>query len=540
MNVKKALCAVLLLSILPFFVMVVLFLASPGKKGDLITESTPTFQVAANDGVLSESENIVEFTVPKKGAYRFDIDYVTEEPGFYTALIVKDQTGKNAFYFGAFSITGFANQVELPEGKCMLELHYFSNEKDLRDFNDMYSLFDDVDGFIEDLNFPSFTKTGTWDAKLSLHVYEIVSAPVSLSLLTLVFGIVLTILLFALTAKDVPAPEEDAKATLSHIGIRYSLFSLGVVICQLLMSVLISSLAPSLFTALGTNLQFLEIIIPVDVIGLTMLALMMKKMPKNPPEKHTLGLGRFLLCVLMMAGLTGAGTILGLLFHNLVTLPFGVSNSVALGDLMLSSDWPLRILSVGILAPICEEFIFRKFMIDRLLRHGEFIAIFTSGLCFGLFHGNFMQFFFTTFVGMLFAFIYVRTGSIKYPIFLHMIMNLSTSVITVFLAQQTAQINPMGSTDMNVLIGIMEENPEAKLIFALNTIWNITLYAAVFIGFVIFIVFFASKKFRLLRQENELTKREALSAFFGNAYMWIYVVSALGLFLINYLPKFLA
>ena len=151
-----------------------------------------------------------------------------------------------------------------------------------------------------------------------------------------------------------------------------------------------------------------------------------------------------------------------------------------------------------------------------------------------------MQFFFTTFVGMLFAFIYVRTGSIKYPIFLHMIMNLSTSVITVFLAQQTAQINPMGSTDMNVLIGIMEENPEAKLIFALNTIWNITLYAAVFIGFVIFIVFFASKKFRLLRQENELTKREVLSAFFGNAYMWIYIVSALGLFLINYLPKFLA
>ena len=540
MNAKKALCAVLLLTILPFFVMVVLVLASPGKKGDTIIESQPTFQVSVNDGVLSKSADSVKFTVPKKGTYFFQVDYVTEEPGFYTGLIVKDQAGNKVFYFGAFSITGFTNQVELPEGECTLELHYFTNEKDLRDFNALYPLFDDADEFINVIDFPSFTKTGTWDANLSLTVYEIVGAPVSMALLTLALGIVITILLFALAAKDEVAPEEGTKETLSHIGILYALFSIGVVICQLVMSVLASVLAPQLVTSMGTNFQFLEIIIPVDVIGLTILALQLNKLPKSTPEKHSLGLGRFLLCILMMAGLTGAGGVLGTLVNNLVTLPFGVSNSVAIGEMVFYSDWPMRILTVGILAPICEELIFRKFMIDRLMRHGEFIAIFTSGLFFGLFHGNFMQFFFTAFIGMLFAFIYLRTGKVIYTILLHMIMNLSTSIITVLLAQKTAEVNPTGATDMATLRSIMAENPDATLIFTLNTIWTIILYSAVFIGLVIFIVFFASKKFRLLRQENELTNRQALSALFRNAYVWIYIVSGLGLFIISYLPKFLA
>jgi|GEM_PF-475865 membrane protease YdiL (CAAX protease family) len=540
MNAKKALCAVLLLTILPFFVMVVLFLASPGKKGDTIIESQPTFQVTVNNGMLSESENSVKFTVPKKGTYFFQVDYVTEEPGFYTGLIVKDQSGNKVFYFGAFSITGFTNQVELPEGECTLELHYFTNEKDLRDFNALYPLFDDIDEFIDVIDFPSFTKTGTWDANLSLTVYEMVGAPVSMALLTLAFGIVITILLFALAAKDKATPEDDTKETLSHIGILYALFSIGVVICQLLMSVLAGAISPELLTSMGTNFQFLEIIIPVDVIGLTLLALQLNKLPKVTPEKHSLGLGRFLLCLLMMAGLTGAGGVLGTLVNNLVTLPFGVSNSVAIGEMVFYSDWPMRILTVGILAPICEELIFRKFMIDRLMRHGEFIAIFTSGLFFGLFHGNFMQFFFTAFIGMLFAFIYLRTGKVIYTILLHMIMNLSTSIITVLLAQKTAEVNPTGATDMATLRSIMAENPDATLIFTLNTIWTIFLYSAVFIGLVIFIVFFASKKFRLLRQENELTNRQALSALFRNAYVWIYIVSGLGLFIISYLPKFLA
>ena len=58
-------------------------------------------------------------------------------------------------------------------------------------------------------------------------------------------------------------------------------------------------------------------------------------------------------------------------------------------------------------APVVEEFIFRKFLIDRVYRYGEWVAILTSGLMFGLFHENLAQFFFATLIGCFFAFFYI-------------------------------------------------------------------------------------------------------------------------------------
>ena len=70
-------------------------------------------------------------------------------------------------------------------------------------------------------------------------------------------------------------------------------------------------------------------------------------------------------------------------------------------------------------------------MIDRTIRHGEFISCAMSGIMFGLWHGNFQQFFYAFFVGVLFAFVYIRTGNIIYTMILHASMNLVTSTITI-------------------------------------------------------------------------------------------------------------
>ena len=89
-----------------------------------------------------------------------------------------------------------------------------------------------------------------------------------------------------------------------------------------------------------------------------------------------------------------------------------------------------------------EELIFRKFLIDRTYRYGEWTAILTSGLMFGLSHGNLAQFFFTTLIGGLLAYIYIRTGKIWYTIALHMTLNLATSVVTMFTMQNYLSVDP--------------------------------------------------------------------------------------------------
>lgn len=66
---------------------------------------------------------------------------------------------------------------------------------------------------------------------------------------------------------------------------------------------------------------------------------------------------------------------------------------------------------------------------DKVIKYGEGCTIVLSGLLFGLFHMNFNQFFYAFFLGCFFAFIYVKTGNLKYTIILHMTINFFGSVL---------------------------------------------------------------------------------------------------------------
>ena len=84
-----------------------------------------------------------------------------------------------------------------------------------------------------------------------------------------------------------------------------------------------------------------------------------------------------------------------------------------------------------VIGPIVEEIMFRKLAIDRLLPYGEKIAVFLPAFIFGLIHGNFYQFFYAFFLGMLFSFIYVKTGKIIYSTILHCFINIFCKSIVV-------------------------------------------------------------------------------------------------------------
>lgn len=80
-------------------------------------------------------------------------------------------------------------------------------------------------------------------------------------------------------------------------------------------------------------------------------------------------------------------------------------------------------------APIGEEFLFRWLLYKKLAGFGETAYILTSGLMFGLFHGNFEQFFYATALGWLLAWAVCRTKGMLWPVLLHALMNFTAGVL---------------------------------------------------------------------------------------------------------------
>ncbi|SFD03881.1 CPBP family glutamic-type intramembrane protease [Butyrivibrio sp. YAB3001] len=96
---------------------------------------------------------------------------------------------------------------------------------------------------------------------------------------------------------------------------------------------------------------------------------------------------------------------------------------------MVTGESVLTMIMVAVLAPIFEELVFRKLIIDRARRYGELTAIIFSALAFGLFHCNIYQFFYAFAIGLILGYIYVRSGNIYLTIIMHMIVNASSSVL---------------------------------------------------------------------------------------------------------------
>lgn len=85
----------------------------------------------------------------------------------------------------------------------------------------------------------------------------------------------------------------------------------------------------------------------------------------------------------------------------------------------------LLILTVGVLAPVAEELVFRGLVFRRMkdwMKPG--LAIVLSSLIFGLYHGNMVQFLYATLMGIMLAVIYNRTGTLWTSILAHVTANL--------------------------------------------------------------------------------------------------------------------
>ena len=83
----------------------------------------------------------------------------------------------------------------------------------------------------------------------------------------------------------------------------------------------------------------------------------------------------------------------------------------------------MSLVTVAFVPAVCEEILFRGVIVTHLLPYGRTVALLGSGFLFGLMHGNPMQFFYTSLLGVILAYVYVKTRSLGVCMVLHFINN---------------------------------------------------------------------------------------------------------------------
>lgn len=90
----------------------------------------------------------------------------------------------------------------------------------------------------------------------------------------------------------------------------------------------------------------------------------------------------------------------------------------------------IYILYICILGPILEEIIFRGIVLKSMKKYGALTAIVFTSIIFAMFHLNLVQFMTPLLLGILLAFVTVKTDSIVPAIVIHMFNNTVATVIT--------------------------------------------------------------------------------------------------------------
>ena len=225
---------------------------------------------------------------------------------------------------------------------------------------------------------------------------------------------------------DVPGPAAGpSKGEMRRV---FSRLALG-----LCLGLLVSELVPSVLAAVLPDFDaqahaFLVGGLCTGCFTLPLMVLLGKRLSARRPEKNDLRVGGFLALVCICYASMIVGNLVGI----------GVNSLLSPGSVDLISQLATAagasvemVIAFVVLAPVFEELVFRKVLVDRVLPYGEWPAILFSGITFGLFHGNLTQFFYAALLGMILAYVYIRTGNVLYTIGIHACINFLGGVLPV-------------------------------------------------------------------------------------------------------------
>ncbi len=219
----------------------------------------------------------------------------------------------------------------------------------------------------------------------------------------------------------------------SKIGFNYFVLGIIVLVLNLFIGLFISIINPNLLSN-QTIMTFFSAIWTY-LLPLPIFIYIMRKTEAKTLEKHKMTVKTFVICISITMFLMWIGNIMGVIITSGIgsLIQHEVANPI--NDVINNSGLVANLIIITTIAPIFEELIFRKLLIDRTIKYGGTISVLLSGLLFAFFHGNLNQFFYAFLLGGFFAIIYIKTGQIKYTIGLHMIINFIGSVVSLFVSQ---------------------------------------------------------------------------------------------------------
>ncbi|MDO4414296.1 MAG: putative ABC exporter domain-containing protein, partial [Erysipelotrichaceae bacterium] len=264
--------------------------------------------------------------------------------------------------------------------------------------------------------------------------------------------------------------------------------------------------------------------LPMYLFAVPLGLLYLRKVPVYRIEQKSLNKKQLLIlpviCIFLMYSGNLLGTLVTSLLSNLVT-PEPVVNPLM--NLTSSGTIVQRLIFMVILAPVIEEYIFRKQLIDRLHIYGGRQAVILSGIMFGLFHGNFSQLFYAAALGILFGYVYLKTGKLRYTIGLHMTVNFMGGILGPQLLENAS--GALSKFEEMSMLSPWKFLLQPSILFL--AVYLILMLVLVLAGFVLLVQQMREVSFE--KEIHQLPKGKVLAVTLQNPGMILFMITCLGL-----------
>lgn len=239
-------------------------------------------------------------------------------------------------------------------------------------------------------------------------------------------------------------PVKSKVNRLSRLGLAYTVLLIVVNFVQYAIHFAIEALAPELLSH-PLYITLLSVI-PLYAIGLPTCILILPKPDKKNVSGVKLSFLELSFAAIICFGLALIGNLVGNTAMIAISAIKGEMIANPLQSIVLDSNILITFVLTVIIAPIGEEFIFRRLIIDRIKPYGELPAILLSAAMFAAFHLNLYQFFYAFLLGLVFGYIYVKTGRLSYTVILHAIINFCGGVFVAAALDATMSLTAEGAS----------------------------------------------------------------------------------------------
>jgi membrane protease YdiL (CAAX protease family) len=323
--------------------------------------------------------------------------------------------------------------------------------------------------------------------------------------------------------------EYEEKKNLSTIGFGYAVFSVVSTAVALVIMIATQLFVPDF----AESYLFLNLLTPVSLylFALPILLIITSKVKADPPKKRRMGVGKWLIFLIVGFGCMYIGAFIGNFLMDVISEAMNYDYSNALTSIIDEENILITAIFTVIVAPIGEELVFRKFIIDRTQKYGGLFCVVLSALMFGLMHGNFYQFFYCFLLGLILGYIYYSTGKIHLTMIMHAVINFFGSVVTTWLSPVIEGLEKIDITDVEAYTEFIVSNLPL-LLCALA--FSLFIYASMACAVALPIAF--RKRIHFGRGECHLSRKQVLGVACASAGIIAMFVVYAAEFALNLIP----